>query len=57
MERTLPLPEPPESGIGDQLVMGPGRCKACDCRGFKPTGKKNDICADCGHYWQIHASA
>ena len=57
MERTLPLPEPPESGIRDQLVMGPGRCKACDCRGFKPTGKKNDICADCGHYWQIHASA
>lgn len=35
-------------------VLGYGRCKACDCRGFKATGKQNDVCADCGHYWQIH---
>jgi hypothetical protein len=35
-------------------VAGPGRCSACDCRGFKPTGRKDDICGTCGHYWQVH---
>lgn len=42
----LPVKEAP--------VAGPGACRACSCRGFKPTGKGNDICADCGHYWQIY---
>jgi hypothetical protein len=38
----------------DMPHCGPGACKACDCRGFKATGKGNDVCATCGHYWQIH---
>ena len=57
MERPPILPEPATPGYEREPVMGPGRCKACGCRGFKPTGKGNDICADCGHYWQIHAPA
>ena len=38
----------------DTLQCGPGACRACDCRGFKATGKGNDICATCSHYWQVH---
>lgn|GEM_PF-6473772 len=51
-----------EVGVGIATVdepidlprCGPGACRACDCRGFKATGKGNDICATCSHYWQVH---
>jgi hypothetical protein len=36
------------------VFAGPGACKACDCRGFRPTGKRNDVCAYCGHLWAMH---
>jgi hypothetical protein len=56
LERTLRIRHSPDDQWTPSQYpgAGPGRCSACDCRGFKPTGKKNDICADCGHYWQIH---
>ena len=34
--------------------LGYGKCRGCDCRAFKPTGKANNICATCGHHWQSH---
>lgn len=50
-----------EVGLGIATVepiniphCGPGACTACNCRGFKATGKGNDICATCSHYWQAH---
>jgi len=55
MERAPQVPVPAEDTLEHEPVLGPGRCKACDCRGFKATGKKNDVCATCGHYWQMHA--
>ena len=33
---------------------GWGRCRACDCRGFKDTGEDFRICAGCGHEWTEH---
>jgi len=39
---------------GAPLIAGSGACKACDCRGFRPTGKRNDVCAFCGHMWDRH---
>jgi hypothetical protein len=31
-----------------------GRCHSCSCKGFTPTGKKNDICNTCSHHWSRH---
>jgi hypothetical protein len=31
-----------------------GRCHSCDCKGFTPTGKKNNICNTCSHHWSRH---
>jgi len=38
------------------IVAGSGACRAqdCNCGGFKPTGKGNDVCAYCGHMWGRH---
>jgi hypothetical protein len=36
------------------LRAGSGSCRACDCRGFRPTGRRNDVCAFCGHMWDRH---
>ena len=33
---------------------GPGACRSCGCKGFRSTPKKDDVCGDCGHYWQVH---
>jgi hypothetical protein len=56
-------PEVPEFVVGrfvaehvenEPVRAGSGACKACDCRGFRPTGKHNDVCAYCGHMWDRH---
>jgi hypothetical protein len=33
---------------------GWGRCRACDCMGFKDTGEDFRICDGCGHNWTEH---
>ncbi len=33
---------------------GWGRCKSCDCRGFRSNSPPNDKCKDCGHHWTQH---
>jgi len=35
-------------------VAGSGRCKACDCPGYRPNNPKDDYCRDCGHSWYMH---
>ncbi len=43
-----------ETASAEPVVAGSGACRACDCRGFRPTGKRNDVCAFCGHMWGRH---
>lgn len=31
-----------------------GPCHSCGCRGFKSTPRKDNICGDCSHHWEMH---
>lgn len=49
------LPKMEQGEAHHQVHAGPGACNSCGCRGFRSTPKKDDICGDCGHYWQVHS--
>ena len=39
---------------GGREQAGYGRCKSCDCSGYRPNDPKNNFCRDCGHHFDQH---
>ena len=38
----------------DPIVAGHGRCRSCDCTGYKPNNKGEGRYCVCGHHYDQH---